>query len=131
MVYEWWKFWQTKTEPYGLTAGLDHVLALSRMSNAMRRSPGNTEGVVLVPVVVPYNQDPEKFMQSSVWRAIWLVSAALELMDDRLDDVLTETIRLDHYLLRDLRQHLARRRRMPSLCPGEDPAGTAGSTNSA
>jgi len=35
MVYEWWKFWQTKTELYESIAGLDHVLALSRVSNAV------------------------------------------------------------------------------------------------
>src|SRR5690606_32024673 len=41
MVEEWWKFWRMRTELYTAIAGLDHVLAISRV------------GSVVMPVRVP------------------------------------------------------------------------------
>jgi len=35
MVYEWWKFWQTKIELYDAIIGLDHLIALAQTSSTV------------------------------------------------------------------------------------------------
>lgn len=77
---------------------LDAVLFLSERNSqidvvqsvgrVMRKSPGKKFGYIIIPVVIPTNEDPKKVMDdSSRFRVIWSVLNALRSHDERFDAI--------------------------------------------
>jgi predicted helicase len=59
------------------------------VGRAMRKAPGKQRGYVLVPIVVPEDiEDFEAFAETTAFRAVMRVIAALSTADDRIVDEL-------------------------------------------
>ena len=77
---------------------LDAVIFLDSRSSAvdiaqqigrvMRKTEGKDKGYVVLPIFVPDEEDPDKWLESSDWKKLYRVVKALRSHDERMDEYL-------------------------------------------
>ena len=65
---------------------IDIVQATGR---AMRKAEWKEKGYIFIPVVVEETDDPETFIESSDFKAVWQVLQAMVEQDQRLEDTVS------------------------------------------
>ena len=59
-----------------------------QIGRVMRKSEGKDIGYVVIPVLIPDEQDPDEYLKSTDFKKVWRVVKALRSHDDRLEDLL-------------------------------------------
>ena len=69
-----------------LSARNSQVDVVQSVGRVMRKAPGKKYGYIIIPVVVPYDMDPDKALDSNeTYRVVWSVLNALRAHDDRFN----------------------------------------------
>ena len=59
-----------------------------QIGRVMRKSEGKNIGYVVIPILIPDDQDPDEYLKSTDFNKVWRVVKALRSHDDRLKDLL-------------------------------------------
>jgi len=74
-----------------LAARNSQVDVVQSVGRVMRRSPGKKYGYIIIPVIVPSNEEPEKALDNNDrYKVVWTVLNALRAHDDRFNAVVNQ-----------------------------------------
>lgn len=69
------------------------VDVIQAVGRALRKSPGKSHGVIMIPVCIPRELDEDTALSTGAFSAVWRVLRGLRAMDDRLARELDEVLR--------------------------------------